>query len=572
MGKINTEKLESEIKNEALVYLSTGQVQPLNLSGYKKYLKTGNRLKFENDYFSRRKQLVTLALALTLTLETEQREKITSLLEEVIWAVCNEYTWALPAHLTITEEGLFHDGSPFVIDLFAAETAQTLSEIIERDEINLSELIVKRVHTEIEMRVLKPFEEKEWDWELLENNWSAVIASCIGMTALSILEFNNKRQLSILKRLNKSFNSYFEGFGKDGICTEGIGYWAYGFGYYIYFSEKYKRIYNDDFYLKKPILKNIASFPYNVQIGLNSFVPFSDVSNEMQLPSGLLSFCQNYFNVPVPYMNEASSLDFDHCYRWAHVSRNLHWHEKIKQNSHSKNNFFNDSEWLVAVTEGKMVFAAKGGNNDESHNHNDVGHFVFGMEDELILSDLGSGEYTQDYFNEKTRYSFINNRSRGHSVPVINNVEQRSGPYEARNVKYEKNVSGFTFELNLEDVYGENAKLKTYKRLFTLNEKKEELKITDEMTFLHEEENVIEQSFISKIKPEINNNKIIWKGKGCEIILECSLADLSPIINEEKYYNHYGKLETAYRLGLKKAVINDLYHLDLHFKFNKKET
>ncbi|MDY4307971.1 hypothetical protein SNF32_14980 [Enterococcus mundtii] len=47
------------------------------------------------------------------------------------------------------------------------------------------------------------------------------------------------------------------------------------------------------------------------------------------------------------------------------------------------------------------MFAAKGGRNDESHNHIDIGHFVFGTREDLFLTDLGAGEYTKDYFDEK---------------------------------------------------------------------------------------------------------------------------------------------------------------------------
>ena len=62
--------------------------------------------------------------------------------------------------------------------------------------------------------------------------------------------------------------------------------------------------------------------------------------------------------------------------------------------------------------------AAKGGNNGESHNHNDVGSFLYLAGDEMLLTDLGAGEYTRDYFGEK-RYDILCNHSFGHSVPVI---------------------------------------------------------------------------------------------------------------------------------------------------------
>ncbi|MFR6332585.1 MAG: hypothetical protein ACLUOI_29915 [Eisenbergiella sp.] len=69
--------------------------------------------------------------------------------------------------------------------------------------------------------------------------------------------------------------------------------------------------------------------------------------------------------------------------------------------------------------------AAKGGNNGESHNHNDVKLPASGG-DEMLLTDLGAGEYTRDYFSEK-RYEILCNHSFGHSVPVIDGKGQKEG-------------------------------------------------------------------------------------------------------------------------------------------------
>ena len=70
--------------------------------------------------------------------------------------------------------------------------------------------------------------------------------------------------------------------------------------------------------------------------------------------------------------------------------------------------------------------AAKGGNYGESQNHNDVGSFLYLAGDEMLLTDLGAGEYTRDYFGEK-RYDILCNHSFGHSVPVIDGKGQKEG-------------------------------------------------------------------------------------------------------------------------------------------------
>ncbi|MNV89055.1 hypothetical protein D3C71_1833170 [compost metagenome] len=41
----------------------------------------------------------------------------------------------------------------------------------------------------------------------------------------------------ILFRTESSMRYYLEGFGEDGACLEGLGYWNYGFGYFTYYSD-----------------------------------------------------------------------------------------------------------------------------------------------------------------------------------------------------------------------------------------------------------------------------------------------------------------------------------------------
>ena len=84
------------------------------------------------------------------------------------------------------------------------------------------------------------------------------------------------------------------------------------------------------------------------------------------------------------------------------------------------------AQWLICQDGEGNGFAAKGGNNDENHNHNDIGHFLCVFHGEMLLTDLGAGEYTKDYFGDG-RYDILCNRSMGHSVPLVNGREQCAG-------------------------------------------------------------------------------------------------------------------------------------------------
>src|SRR6476620_11680950 len=77
-------------------------------------------------------------------------------------------------------------------------------------------------------------------------------------------------------------------------------------------------------------------------------------------------------------------------------------------------------------TEGWFV-AAKGGNNDESHNHNDIGNYIVYYDGLPLLIDVGRGTYTAKTFSNR-RYDIWYNCSNYHNVPSINGITQPPGP------------------------------------------------------------------------------------------------------------------------------------------------
>lgn len=84
-------------------------------------------------------------------------------------------------------------------------------------------------------------------------------------------------------------------------------------------------------------------------------------------------------------------------------------------------------------------FAAKGGHNDEPHNHNDIGCFVILKNKKYVIDDLGWSEYDKWYFGPK-RYDSICTSSKGHSVPVVENFYHLPGNGVGRNNTLDSNV------------------------------------------------------------------------------------------------------------------------------------
>lgn len=548
------ETLQQEIQMEAERLVAHPGLPSLTYQGYQTFFETGNRSRFETRYFERRRQLVTLALAYLDARKPSFKEA----LENLIWEICNEYSWSLPAHFE-EEAGGFVVESDVNIDLFAAETGQALGEICELLINELAPAVIRRVEVEVDRRLFQPLLAREWRWEQMANNWSAVVAGSIGLAALSLLPKKAKQQ-QLITRLEPVFQVYLSSFEADGACLEGVGYWAYGFGYYLYFAEKYRQVYDSDRYLRGQKLQAIAAFPYRSLINQQQFVPFSDANN-VDLPTGLLSYCQSQFGVPVPNFQVANSLSFDHCYRWAHLYRNLRWTTAVNQEPvDGTTTYFSDAGWVIYRGEAdEFVFAAKAGGNDESHNHNDVGHFIIGSQS-LWLTDLGAGEYTKDYFDDDKRYGLLPNRSLGHSVPVINGYEQRYGDYHAKDVVYCETTTGFEFSLDLTELYPEEAMLERYQRRFKVEFAEKSVTVRDEMVF-KKAVNRIKQNFISEIKPVCEQEGVFWQSQEC-LWLQ---AEGHMSCHEETYQSHQGQEQKAYLLQIEQDGQED-YRQDMVFR------
>jgi hypothetical protein len=84
-----------------------------------------------------------------------------------------------------------------------------------------------------------------------------------------------------------------------------------------------------------------------------------------------------------------------------------------------------DVQLLVARGAG-LTLAAKGGHNDENHNHNDVGSVIAALDATPVLIDLGQPTYTAISFSDR-RYEQWVVRSEWHNVPVVDGQDQQPG-------------------------------------------------------------------------------------------------------------------------------------------------
>jgi hypothetical protein len=146
---------------------------------------------------------------------------------------------------------------------------------------------------------------------------------------------------------------------------------------------------------------------------------------------------------------------------------------------------------LVARTDGsdgdQLVLAAKGGHNNEIHNHNDVGAFLVHWRGESLICDLGAGNYIRQLFSGG-RYELLSTRSLGHNVPLINGCEQGTGgEFRAVDFSEHEGDAALGVSMDIAGAYPPEAGLEALRRSVILSRAGlGSVELVDEVSFARE--------------------------------------------------------------------------------------
>ncbi|MEX1028515.1 MAG: heparinase II/III family protein [Paenibacillaceae bacterium] len=556
-GAINSNELLQPLLQEILHEAELARDNPLGILSYSLFCQfelNGDREQYQQVYFARRGRLAACAISALIDDNPQHIE----LLQETIWDICNEYTWCLPAHL---------EGSPVpseqTIDLFAAETAHALAEILILLQARMETSLAHRIRKEIDRRIFQPMcmDSVRFDWETADHNWASVCGGAVGMAAMLLIE--DKEQLTgILHRCIGAMESFLGGYGEDGGCAEGIGYWVYGFGYYVYFAEMLE-VYSSGQWdlMNQDKVSAIAGYPEAVHLSDGVYANFSDAPERVVLPTGLLSRLSARSGAPMPFPCIVPAFHDDPCYRWAHLSRNLWWTDEACFGAQSKLGL----QWLDnlgividrrTVAGMNVAFSAKGGHNGEAHNHNDLGHFILHANGNNLLIDLGHGLYTKEYFREG-RYEILNNSSAGHSVPIINGAEQATGEeYRATWLQLCELANGSEYRLDLSHAYPKSAGVHRYIRTYqwTTTASTCQLRLEDRFHFHHSSTHpyLVEERFISQLRPIISDEATVveWTSGDTKLKLHYDTLQFTAQVQTVQHQDHAGNPITVYITNL----------------------
>lgn len=464
----------------------------LKVTDYLEYVKSGRLEPFGQTSYKRHEKLTFLVIAELI----DGKGKFLPEIVNGLWLTLEESTWVLPEHLILQKagEGL-PDPKEIVIDLRSGDISAMVAwmRFLLYDELkNVSPILIQRIDYELEHRIFMPYlTRNDVKWMGFNNqkvnNWNIWINTNILLTAILTIEDDEKRNEVIEKTILSSDN-FLNQYPNDGGIDEGISYWQHAGGKLIEFITLLRDFSENELdWRKNKLIHNIGAYTYKTHIQRNQFVNFADASaisippsfyvykyGEMFNDLTLKHFSSYLYKLERPNANNFNDRSLN-----AFVI-NLETHNKIKTylptSPMLKENWLPDLQ--VVTLRGKqgsvegLFFGAKGGHNNESHNHNDVGNFVLYTNGKPAIIDVGVGTYTKQTFS-KDRHKLWFMQSQWHNCPTINGVQQKNGAiYKAEEVKYYKNGEEDIFSLNIASAYPEEAKVKSWNREFSFSAKK----------------------------------------------------------------------------------------------------
>ncbi|OGV38252.1 MAG: hypothetical protein A2X48_06905 [Lentisphaerae bacterium GWF2_49_21] len=451
---------------------------------YLDFSRTGNRTRWQDVNFKRRSRIKTLTLAECL----ENKGRFIPALEESISEICREKTWVMPAHDRKLDN---FNGKVLEIDLASSMLGLSLATSYFVLGDKLSQGCRTMIEENIRRRIVTPYKNmlsgKQPMWWLKgESNWNAVCLGCVTATGLTMLESKEERALFISEGIKYS-KYYVAGFTDDGYCSEGLGYWNYGFGHYAILTEAILKathgkmnLFND----KK--IKVMSEFPVNIEIINGVYPAFADCDIKARPRDSLVKYIAYRYGLTDGYDNFNCDDDLFHCLA-ASFPEKTEVPELPGKADDKLRSWFNNAGVLICRpakdSSCKIGVALKGGHNGEQHNHNDVGSYVIVLGKEPIVLDPGGEVYTARTFSAK-RYDSNLLNSFGHPVPVVAGQLQKTGK-EAKAIILKTEFSDVcdTFEMDISSLY-DVKELKSLKRSFVYSRKGDgSLTVTDEVAF-----------------------------------------------------------------------------------------
>lgn len=456
------------------------QWQVVKASDYLEFSKSGSRVIMEKPFNNNLSAISSLFLAEM----AEGKGRFMDQLINGIFHTCEMTTWSLSAHLSLQKGGIqFPNHEEHIIDLVVGDTGSMLAWIyyfLNKEFDKFHPVVSKRLYKELDDRIMNAYLNETRFWwmaintgpERMVNNWNPWCNSN-ALQVFLLLENDPERLARGVYKTMVSTDGFINYVKSDGACEEGPSYWGHAAGkLYDYLQILFDATDGKISLFDQPTIKNMGEYISRSYVGNDWVINFADAS-----PKGHFNYRHIY-----RYGKAVESLEMMQFARYLQdkeptkigINRDIYriladfnLDDKIEQqkpiHSVSPYTWYPETQFCY-LNQPKAFFAMKGGNNDESHNHNDVGTFSLYINHSPVFIDAGVGTYTRQTFSRE-RYTLWYMQSDYHNLPKINGFSQVNGKkYKAENVRFDKNKN--IFSLDISKAYPKEAGIDKWTRTY----------------------------------------------------------------------------------------------------------
>ncbi|MCR5789284.1 MAG: heparinase II/III-family protein [Lachnospiraceae bacterium] len=497
-GVLDTDLREALLENgkEAL---ETAWPQLL-LSDYTDFSETGNRERFEEKYFTRRRMLC----ALTLAECAEYEGRFFTALLNGLYLILEETTWCLPAHNSYIRDGkqlAIPDEERPVIDLFAAETAALLgiTEFLLRERLHeASPDISVYIEKELRRRILNPYLQYHFWWMgdgvQAMCNWTPWITQNLLLALSSRTEgfmTQEEKQLMLYNAV-QSMDYFMDDYDEDGCCSEGAEYYSHA-GLCLFCCIDILNHLTDDAFkplFSDPLIKNMAAYILRMYVGNGYYINYGDCS-----PLAGKRGVRDYLFAKAVNNEEYASFAASD-YRSQSMKEKLapgeinlfyrllqlKYHEEMEEaplKPFTAEDYYFESEGLLIARDSLYVLSAKMGKSLASHSHEDIGSLTVYRDGEPVLIDLGVETYTKKTFSPD-RHEIWTIQSAYHNTVNFGEdlcVLQKSGEEcEAEDIQVRLTETEASLSAELRNVYADD-RIRQIRRTVSLYKNREDVSV-----------------------------------------------------------------------------------------------
>ena len=454
------------------------QWQVVKATDYLAFERTGNRSMMEKPFGENNNAIIGLLMAEL----AEGKGRFLDQLANGVFHTCEMTSWALSAHLITQPSSRSLPTYDYpLIDLTSGDLGGLLAwtYYFMHDSFNkVDPEISRRLRHELQVRILDPYMNNDSFWWMgrnyngrMLNNWNPWCNSN-ALMCFMLLENDRDTLAKAVHLTMESVDKFLNYIKADGACEEGPSYWGHAAGKTLDYLELLSDITGGKVSIfQEAMIRNMGEYISRSYVGNGWVVNFADASARGGGDA---------------YYRFGKAVGSDELKGFAALMRkspSLPWNgrdvfrtlasiaiDKELQQIEPKHEirpftWYPETEFCYLSTKEGIFLAAKGGYNDESHNHNDAGTCSVWFNQTPILIDAGVGTYTRKTFSSE-RYTIWSMQSNYHNLPMINGVSQKYGKkYKATEVKAWKNG----FSANIATAYPKEAKAKKWTRSYKTN-------------------------------------------------------------------------------------------------------